>query len=103
MIAGRARKASITMKNTGTTAWTRDTEYTLASQNPANNLNWGVVQVELAHGESIAPGRAKTFTFTIKVPTKPGTYNFQWRMVQECKEEFGEFITNVAITVRSRK
>jgi len=48
---------------------------------------------------SITPGATATFTFTIKAPATAGTYNFQWRMVQDGVAWFGATTPNVAIKV----
>jgi hypothetical protein len=50
----------------------------------------------------VAPGQEKTFRFAVTPPVTPGTYNFQWRMVQEQVEWFGENSHNVAGTVKAR-
>ncbi|MBI1930743.1 DUF5010 domain-containing protein [Candidatus Poribacteria bacterium] len=91
MTSGRTYEVSITMKNTGTATWTQWGDYKLGSQNPQDNLIWGISRAWLAGGETIAPGEQKTFTFNVQAPLTPGTYNFQWRMVQEFVEWFGDF------------
>jgi hypothetical protein len=55
--------------------------------------------VYLSASDSIAPGQQKTFTWTVTAPTTPGTYNFQWQMLQELVTWFGALSTNVAVTV----
>ena len=45
----------------------------------------------------VAPGGSVTFTFSVKAPTSSGTYNFQWQMVQDGVEWFGEPTSNVSI------
>jgi aqualysin 1 len=89
---------SITMKNTGTTTWQAGTNYRLGSQNPQDNQTWGWSRITLAG--PVPPGGQVTFTFTVTAPKKSGTYNFQWRMVQDGVEWFGDFTTNVAVRVR---
>ena len=81
---------SITMKNTGTSAWTPRGLFRLGSRGPADNEFWGLKRVELSEGDSIVPGAEKTFTFDVTVPEADGVYNFQWQMVQEGEEWFGE-------------
>lgn len=79
---GETRTVSVTMKNVGSTMWTRADGYKLGTQNPQDNRRWtGVTRIYLAPGENIRPGQNKTFTFGITAPAKPGTYEFQWRMV----------------------
>ncbi|MDO8682740.1 MAG: glycosyl hydrolase, partial [Armatimonadota bacterium] len=46
-----------------------------------------------------APGQQKTFTFIVTAPSTAGTYNFQWRMVQDGVQWFGDLTPNVAVTV----
>jgi hypothetical protein len=53
--------------------------------------------VELA--APVAPGANATFNFNVTAPSTVGTYNFQWRMVQD-STRFGAFTTNVAVNVQ---
>ena len=100
MVVGQTRTVSVVLQNTGTTTWTAAAGYRLGTQNPQDNTLWtGASRVLLGGAESISPGQQKTFTFTITAPGTAGTYNFQWRMLQEGVEWFGSFTTNVAIQV----
>lgn len=99
MTPGQSYSVSITMKNTGTTTWTKAKNYRLGSQNPQNNTTWGIKRVLLFSSDSIAPGQTKTFTFSVKAPATGGTYNFQWRMIRGAKW-FGSYTTNLAINVQ---
>jgi hypothetical protein len=87
------------MKNTGTTTWTASGNYRLGSQNPQDNGIWGTGRVYLSSYDSIGPGASKTFSFTVTAPAAAGTYNFQWRMVQEAVMWFGDYTPNVAVSV----
>jgi arylsulfatase A-like enzyme len=87
--AGETISISITMKNTGTTAWTPTGQFKLGSQSPADNEIWGLQRVSLDAGDSIVNGDEKTFTFDVIVPENDGVYNFQWQMIQEGEEWFG--------------
>jgi hypothetical protein len=40
-----------------------------------------------------------TFTFYVTAPSAGGTYNFQWRMVKEFVEWFGDSTPNIVIDV----
>lgn len=99
---GESRNVSVTMKNTGTTTWTSAAGYKLASQNSALNTTWSLSRVLLGTS-SIGPGAQKAFTFAIRAPSTPGTYNFQWRMLHESTtlQWFGSSSTNVAIVVKA--
>ena len=87
--AGDTVTVSITMKNTGITAWTQSGQFKLGSQGPADNKNWGTERVLLHVGDSIVLGAEKTFTFEVIVPDVDGIFNFQWQMVQDGEEWFG--------------
>jgi len=90
LTAGDTLEVSITMENTGETAWTQTGQFRLGSQGPADNTIWGSDRVDLAEGDSILPGEEKTFTFEVIVPDADGVYNFQWQMVQDGEEWFGD-------------
>jgi hypothetical protein len=80
---GQTATVSITMTNTGTTTWTPAGEYKLTSRGPRNNLIWGDNRIKLPAAASIAPGQSFTFKFPIIAPRVPGTYTFQWSMVND--------------------
>ena len=86
MLAGESYNVSVTMRNTGNTTWPAGSTFKLGSQNPQDNMNWGLNRVVLT--QSVAPGAQVTFNFTVSAPG-PGKWNFQWRMVQEGVEWFG--------------
>ncbi len=97
MVTGQSYAVSVQMQNTGTATWTTADNYRLGSQNPSDNVTWGTGRATLPG--SIAPGQSATFSFNVTAPTTPGTYNFQWRMVQDGVAWFGPATTNVAIQV----
>jgi len=103
MVAGQKYQVSVTMKNTGSTTWTVAGNYRLGSQNPQDNKVWlGTThRVNLGSSDSIAPGQEKRFDFTVTAPATPGTYNFQWKMLREGVEWFGDFSTNVPVNVEA--
>src|SRR5262245_43627954 len=99
MVAGQLYSVSVTMRNTGSTNWTPAALYRLGAINPYDNSTWGMNRVALAAGDSIAPNQAKTFTWTVRAPSAGGTYNFQWRMVQDGVTWFGANSANTVISV----
>jgi subtilisin family serine protease len=104
MAAGRVYPISVTFKNVGTQTWSpigpQCNAYRLGSANPYNNGTWvPAVRVELP--APVAPGGQVTLNFNVIAPSTPGTYNFQWRMVQECVAWFGDFTPNVVVTVQA--
>ncbi|HEX7314762.1 MAG TPA: hypothetical protein VF297_12625 [Pyrinomonadaceae bacterium] len=100
MTAGLIYNVSVTMKNTGSTTWTRAGEYKLGAQNPQDTSRWGTTRVELTPADSIAPGATKRFDFQVRAPATTGTQPFQWRMLREFVEWFGDFtpVVNVNVT-----
>jgi hypothetical protein len=100
MLIGKTATVTVTMKNTGTTTWTRADKYKLGTQNPQDNTTWtGGTRIYLSPTDNIEPNATKSFTFEITAPITPGTYNFQWRMVEEAVEWFGEYSDNRTINV----
>ena len=99
MIAGQSYNVSVTMRNDGDTTWTEGGLYRLGSQNPQDNTNWNNGRVYLPAGVAVAPGAEYAFNFPITAPATPGTFNFQWRMVQDAVEWFGDYTPNVAVSV----
>jgi uncharacterized membrane protein len=99
MTAGQQYSVSVRFQNSGGTAWTAAGLYRLGAINPYGNGNWGMGRVVLGSTEVVGPGQQKTFAFTVRAPTTPGTHNFQWRMVQEGVTWFGDSSTNVAVNV----
>ena len=98
MISGQEYELSVAVKNTGTEIWTTEKQYRLGSQNPQDNNYWRG-RINLDSKEKVKPGEIKKFTFKVKAPDKPGIYDFQWKMVQENVEWFGNQSENVKITV----
>jgi hypothetical protein len=90
MESGAKSTVSITMKNTGTTTWTKTAGYKLGSVDPEDNMIWGLNRVALEDGDAIAPGESKIFTFDIRAPIESNIYRFQWKMIREGEAFFGE-------------
>lgn len=98
MNAGQQYSVSVTMYNSGTKTWTAADQHRLGSQNPQDNGTWGITRVDVP--TTVAPGSNATFTFNITAPSSPGTYNFQWRMVQDgIGQWFGGHTENVTVSV----
>lgn len=100
MIVGRKYPVSVSMKNTGTTTWSDSLGYRLGSQNPQDNATWNG-RVFIFSGKAVPPGKKITFSFTVTAPQKPGTYDFQWRMLREGQAWFGAKSKNKTIEVSS--
>ena len=99
MNPGETATVSITMRNTGQSTWTDSDNYMLGSWNPEDNNTWDIKRVALDQGEQIAPNENKIFEFEITAPSQPGKYYFQWRMMEEDIEWFGNETSRVLISV----
>ena len=99
MAPGSSQQVSVTMRNTGTLAWTPSGAYRLGSQNPQDNGTWGLGRVELPR--TVGVGTEVTIPFTVTTPSAPGTYHFQWRMLQEGVEWFGQFTPDVVVRMEA--
>lgn len=98
--AGSVFAVAVTMRNSGDTTWTSDV-YKLGAQNPHDNSTWGSHRIYLPDGVSVPPGSEYTFNVNVTAPYSAGLYNFQWRMVKEGVEWFGDWTPNVAVSVTS--
>ena len=94
MVTGTVYNVTVPVTNTGGTTWAAANSIFLGSQNPENNSTWGGGRVAMP--ASVGPGGQASLGLQI---TAPGTYNFQWRMLQEVVQWFGPLTPNVAVTV----
>lgn len=100
MNSNQEYQVSVSVKNTGLEVWTAEKLYRLGSQNPEDNNYWRG-RVNLDPQESVEPGATKTFIFTVRAPNLPGTYDFQWKILQENVEWFGDQSENFKVNVSS--
>jgi len=89
---GQTFPVSISMRNTGELAWTRDDKIKLGSQSPANNLTWGTHRIKIDFDLVVPPGTDYSFVWDLTAPLEEGTYPFHWRMLDESAAEnwFGQ-------------
>ena len=88
----------VVMKNTGSKTWTTDSSpHGLGSHNPQDNTTWGLNRDAIT--ANVSTGAEHTFTFNITAPSTAGEYNFQWRMVEDAVEWFGEYTPEHTIVV----
>ena len=100
-VMGLSQKSTVnvTLKNTGSTTWTKAGGYQLGSQNSQENTVWGFNRVHLSDTDIILPGQQKTFQFEITAPNIAGNNNFQWKLIKEGLEWFGDLTQNKIIAV----
>jgi subtilisin family serine protease len=92
MTAGQKYTVAITMRNTGTTAWSEGDRIRLGAvgDGTGDAARFGAMRVTIPTGVSVAPGASHTFAFTMTAPATAGTYTPQYRMLQEGNRWFGE-------------
>jgi hypothetical protein len=94
---GQTASVAVTVKNTGNVTWTPAEGYKLGSQSPQDNRTWGTNRIALPG--PVAPGAQVTLTFNVTAPTTPGGYAFQWQMLLEGVQWFGQPTPAQTITV----
>ncbi|HEV8308156.1 MAG TPA: NBR1-Ig-like domain-containing protein [Methylomirabilota bacterium] len=87
--------ATITLRNIGTAAWTAES-HSLGFVETSQN-RWGVGRIRLPRSP-VRPGETVTFSFTGTAPATPGSFAFNWQMVQESVEWFGD-VAAATVTV----
>lgn len=95
MIAGHHYAVSVTFRNSGSNTWTSANHYNLGAAN--DDGVWGLYRVALP--SAVAPNQEVTFNFTITAPVTAANYNFQWPVVQDYVEWFGDYSTNIQVAV----
>ncbi len=98
MNAGQNYSVTLQFKNRGESVWTPG-QYALVSQNPYNNLTWSIGHIESNSREIIRPGGFLTFSFTVRAPSYPGKYNFQWQISHLGVGLFGSRSRNETVEV----
>jgi hypothetical protein len=95
--AGGRLRGSITMRNTGSNAWTPEAAYRLGSEGPRDNTIWGSHRMNIPG--RVEPGALVEISFELTAPAEPGPYSFEWRMLEETVEWFGEWTVPLSVTV----
>jgi hypothetical protein len=82
--------ASVTLRNTGTTTWTRAAGYKLGMLDDTDPFYAADTRIWLPEGTSVAPGGSWTFEFALTAPGTAGSYVTDWQMVREGLRWFGD-------------
>jgi hypothetical protein len=97
---GTTQSVSLSFENSGITSWTNADTFKLVDL-ASESAVWGIMEIELGPGETIAPGESKTFTFDITAPAAEGVYKFQWQMTRDSVGLFGDLSDMRLINVSS--
>ncbi len=89
LACGTSGAATIIVRNTGSSTWTRAGGYKLAAGDDSDPLHPGDARIVLLDGESIPTGATHAFTVALQGPATPGTYTTDWQMVREGVHRFG--------------
>lgn len=102
MVAGQRYLVYLTMRNTGTVAWS-GRSYGMDTINPHFNSTWGVRRLIFPAHVTVQPGQEYTFGFYVTAPSTLGTHNFQWRMLQRLPIStlFGQETENLSVEVNA--
>lgn len=98
LVKGESMNVTVVMKNSGEQSWAASDNVALYSQNPTYNITWGINTIAMDDTDNIEPGMEKAFNFSIKAPSTPGDYDFQWQM-RSIDGWFGELSENKIVTV----
>jgi len=93
VMPGQNFQVALVVRNTGQNIWQSNTLNTaqphrLVSWNPQGNATWGVSSIELP-AQQVLPGQDATILINATAPWTTGTWNFDWRMLQQGVEVFG--------------
>jgi hypothetical protein len=88
---GISTRISITMRNTGTTTWSRLLEYRLGTNDDSDPFHPHDTRVLIPDDTTcVLPNHVITFSVPWVVPATAGTYTSDWRMLRESVEWFGD-------------
>ncbi|MBK0014069.1 RHS repeat-associated core domain-containing protein [Stenotrophomonas sp. S41] len=96
MEAGKPYEVVIRMRNAGDDPWRSQEGFALGSQNPGDNMTWGIHRITTG---DVPVGEVGEFRAVVTAPGKAGSYSFQWRMLREGVEWFGVPTPDVLISV----
>jgi Ig-like domain from next to BRCA1 gene len=95
---GERKVVTLTLQNTGESTWRHDPDVLFRLGLVGDEPREGH-RVDLLPSEEVLPGAAKQFAVPIAAPAEPGDYVFQWRMLVEGGEWFGDATPAAKVTV----
>ena len=100
MLINRRYTAIVSVKNTGSTTWTREKNISLSATRETNDI-WHIPTATLEAGEEIKPGQFKKFRIRVKALSRTGIFSLQFELKQN-NQTFGEKSEKLAIIVETR-
>lgn len=98
---GERRRLALTLQNVGGSTWRSGPGVAFRLGLVGDRLQEGH-RVLLGAGEEVPPGASKTFPVPLLAPNEPGEYGFQWRMLVEGAEWFGDASPPARVRVVAR-
>lgn len=89
LACGGVATATVIVRNTGTTTWTRAGDYRLGPVRDGDPLRPDGAHVPLLDGESIPPSATRVFAVPLTGPSTAAAYTTSWRMVRGASGWFG--------------
>ena len=95
---GATTMATVVVRNTGTTTWSRADGYKLGAVGDADPLHPGEPRVWINAGDTVPPGATHEFDVPLTGPATPATYATRWQMVHESVAWFGQTASHNVVT-----
>jgi hypothetical protein len=95
LACGASSSATITIRNTGTSTWTRAAGFKLGAVDDADPLGPG--RIDLADGDVVEPGETHDFSIPLLGPDATGELTSDWQMVHEGVQWFGDVQTAAVV------
>jgi len=93
---GTEFEVEITVRNNGSTTWTRANGYKLGAVDDSDPFH-SAPRVWLEAGTSVAPGGTHVFSVQLSAPQHAGSYTTDWRMVHEGMRWFGASLSTQVV------
>jgi hypothetical protein len=102
-LAPRERKVvTLTLGNVGASTWHREPDVQFRLGRVGDETR-EAQRVDLLPSEEVPPGASKEWKVPLDAPAKPGEYVFQWRMLVEGAEWFGDATPSARVSVAPRR
>ncbi len=103
MNAGQSYTVAVTMKNTGSRAWSESDAIRLGAVGDSSGdaVKFGLSRIKIPAGTKVLPGAQYTFSFTMTAPSTTGSLAPKYRMIQEGHSWFGSRAFQTVFVVKA--